>query len=105
MFVARLKTFAVSSESFSNLLLKKMKGSDVLDFNCNLIFLEQDNTNYFLLISSAICSAQTMYGLFLLKPFLNMPHRLYTGSEVSLFHFVLLFHVIRLVNKQRLEKN
>ena len=33
-------------------LLKKIKGSDVLDFDCTIFFSEQDNANHFLLISS-----------------------------------------------------
>ena len=33
-------------------LLKKIKGSDVLDFDCKILFSEQDNANYFLLIIS-----------------------------------------------------
>ena len=31
---------------------KKNKGSDILDFDRKIIFSEQDNANYFLLISS-----------------------------------------------------
>ena len=65
-----------------NTLLKKIKGSDVLEFYCMMIFFsEQDNANYFLLISSFSINTvkfqnrqnnlffTKMYGLFLSKPF------------------------------------
>ena len=32
-------------------LLKKIKGSDVLDFDCTIFFSEQKNENHFLLVS------------------------------------------------------
>ena len=67
---------------------KNIKESDVLDLDCTIFFLEQDNANHFLLISSFslntvkfqnrqkknVFRQRCMYGLFLSKPFLSICH-------------------------------
>ena len=79
-------------------LLKKIKGSDVLHFDCKIIFPEQDNANHFLLISSfsltTVNFQNRQNNLFCTKDvwavplkaiFFHMPYRPFRGSEMSLF--------------------
>ena len=87
---------------------KKIKGAVALDFDCTIIFPEQDNAYHFLLISSFSLYTGKFQNrrnnLFFTKDvwaiplntffFFDMAHILLRGSEVSLFHLVPLFHQI-----------
>ena len=95
----------ISITATSNTLLKKIKGSDVLDLDCTIIFSEQDHANQFLLISSFslktvkfqnrqnnLFFTKDVWAIFLSIPFFRHAAHVSKGSKVSLFHLVLLFH-------------